>query len=315
MRFDLPIAGAPLRGHAFKFLQGLAIPHASNKTGDSTDKAMRAKSCIRSTVVRAGLPCHRLNSLQLVLPTRDHNRQRVSDIGFHGPVLAAMHRPWRPAVALILVVFLSGTHRLSAALEFDMLFQTKCVMEEINRGVLVVGDYAAFEKENADRPVEMDVKVRRLGDTAQAESFRLINLIVEQLNVYGRCLMQLQLDARFHAADCRIARPCDRLAPCVLLGWQAILARVHYSCCSVYVHRTGSSSMHGSCTIDGIRRAPQWLACRWKTHSGTCFSTKTGTRPQASLLSPRRKTATSKPASQRRVRSTASLHRDLQPLM
>ncbi len=60
---------------------------------------------------------------------------------------------------MILLAFLSGTHRLSAALEFDMLFQTKCVMEEINRGVLVVGDYAAFEKDNADRPVEMDVKV------------------------------------------------------------------------------------------------------------------------------------------------------------
>jgi hypothetical protein len=70
-----------------------------------------------------------------------------------------MHQHRRPAVALILLAFLSGTHRLSAALEFDMLFQTKCVMEEINRGVLVVGDYAAFEKDNADRPVEMDVKV------------------------------------------------------------------------------------------------------------------------------------------------------------
>ncbi len=48
-----------------------------------------------------------------------------------------MHQHRRPAVALILLAFLSGTHRLSAALEFDML----------------------FEKDNADRPVEMDVKV------------------------------------------------------------------------------------------------------------------------------------------------------------
>ncbi len=79
---------------------------------------------------------------------------------------AAMHRPWPPASVLLAVSILLGTHP-SAALEFDMLFQTKCVMEEINRGVLVVGDFAAFEKEHPDKPVEMDVKARhslRQGD-------------------------------------------------------------------------------------------------------------------------------------------------------
>ena len=70
-----------------------------------------------------------------------------------------MHRPRRPAVVFLAVSILLGTQS-SAALEFDMLFQTKCVMEEINRGVLVVGDFAAFEKEHPDRPVEMDIKAR-----------------------------------------------------------------------------------------------------------------------------------------------------------
>ena len=47
------------------------------------------------------------------------------------------------------------------ALEFDMLFQTKCVMEEINRNVLVVGDFAAFHKDDSSKVVPMDVKVCR----------------------------------------------------------------------------------------------------------------------------------------------------------
>lgn len=40
-----------------------------------------------------------------------------------------------------------------------MLFQTKCVMEEINRNVLVVGDFAAFHKDNSANLVPMTVKV------------------------------------------------------------------------------------------------------------------------------------------------------------
>ena len=48
----------------------------------------------------------------------------------------------------------------AAALEFDMLFQTKCVMEDISSGILVVGDYAAFTKDHPDSAVSIDVKVR-----------------------------------------------------------------------------------------------------------------------------------------------------------
>eukprot|EP01024_Parvocaulis_polyphysoides_P041829 TRINITY_DN3837_c0_g3_i2.p1 TRINITY_DN3837_c0_g3~~TRINITY_DN3837_c0_g3_i2.p1 ORF type:complete len:237 (-),score=29.64 TRINITY_DN3837_c0_g3_i2:196-828(-) len=48
---------------------------------------------------------------------------------------------------------------LVGALEFDMMFQTKCIMEEINENVLVVGDYKAFDKNNYNLPVNIDVKV------------------------------------------------------------------------------------------------------------------------------------------------------------
>jgi len=66
----------------------------------------------------------------------------------------------RRSTALGCLVALSTfTAQLTAALEFDMLFQTKCVMEEINKGVLVVGDFAAFSKDNSADMVDMDVKV------------------------------------------------------------------------------------------------------------------------------------------------------------
>lgn len=58
---------------------------------------------------------------------------------------------------ILLVVTLLAQH--GAGLEFDMLFQTKCVMEEINRNVLVVGDFAAFHKDNSANLVPMSVKV------------------------------------------------------------------------------------------------------------------------------------------------------------
>ncbi len=49
------------------------------------------------------------------------------------------------------------------ALEFDMLFQTKCVMEEINRNTLVVGEFSSFHKNNAAQLIFMDIKVSVAG--------------------------------------------------------------------------------------------------------------------------------------------------------
>lgn len=62
------------------------------------------------------------------------------------------------ALGLIMLIAGCGIH-LAVALEFDMLFQTKCVMEEINKGVLVVGDFAAFNKDNTANMVSIDIKV------------------------------------------------------------------------------------------------------------------------------------------------------------
>ena len=47
----------------------------------------------------------------------------------------------------------------AAALEFDMLFQTKCVMEEISKNVLAVIDYEGFKREAPEQKVPLSVKV------------------------------------------------------------------------------------------------------------------------------------------------------------
>eukprot|EP01025_Chloroclados_australasicus_P047805 TRINITY_DN5393_c2_g1_i3.p2 TRINITY_DN5393_c2_g1~~TRINITY_DN5393_c2_g1_i3.p2 ORF type:complete len:211 (+),score=26.98 TRINITY_DN5393_c2_g1_i3:89-721(+) len=56
---------------------------------------------------------------------------------------------------LVITAFL----RRAVSLEFDMMFQTKCIMEEINEGVLVVGDYKAYDRNNYNSPVAIDLKV------------------------------------------------------------------------------------------------------------------------------------------------------------
>jgi hypothetical protein len=49
---------------------------------------------------------------------------------------------------------------LAAALDFEMQTQTKCIFEELNANVIVVGDYKATNKDNPTLPVYVDVKVR-----------------------------------------------------------------------------------------------------------------------------------------------------------
>jgi hypothetical protein len=46
-------------------------------------------------------------------------------------------------------------------MEFDMLHQTKCVMEDINKDVLVFGEFQAFLKDDPNKGSAVDVKVRR----------------------------------------------------------------------------------------------------------------------------------------------------------
>lgn len=56
---------------------------------------------------------------------------------------------------LALAVLLPGAAR---AYEFDMVFQTKCIMEDVNEHEEVVGHYAAFERDHPDHPVVLDVR-------------------------------------------------------------------------------------------------------------------------------------------------------------
>lgn len=59
---------------------------------------------------------------------------------------------------LLLSACLAG----SLALEFDLQYQTKCVMEEIADGVMALVEFSAFHKEDASRVQPLTVKVGRL---------------------------------------------------------------------------------------------------------------------------------------------------------
>lgn len=58
----------------------------------------------------------------------------------------------------ILAIMLFATSSASR-LDFDMMFQTKCIMEEITSNVLVVGEYSGHSKVSLGVMVPMDVKV------------------------------------------------------------------------------------------------------------------------------------------------------------
>lgn len=61
-----------------------------------------------------------------------------------------------PAVAAALVLLCLAP---AWGLEVEMQTQTKCIYEEINANVLVVGDFKAFNKDNPSIPVYVDVRV------------------------------------------------------------------------------------------------------------------------------------------------------------
>jgi hypothetical protein len=72
-----------------------------------------------------------------------------------------MASPRRHVCALAMLCVAVVTNVLHAgALEFDMVFQTKCVMEEIHEGTIVVGDYSGIWKDGTDGNVPLDAKVR-----------------------------------------------------------------------------------------------------------------------------------------------------------
>lgn len=52
---------------------------------------------------------------------------------------------------------------LVSALDFEMQQQTKCIFEELNANVIVVGDYKAANKDNPSLPIYVNVKVSEAG--------------------------------------------------------------------------------------------------------------------------------------------------------
>jgi hypothetical protein len=111
----------------------------------------------------------------------------------------------------------------AAALEFDMAYQTKCIMEEINANVLVVGDYAGFRKGDKS-PVPLRVKVScypfkttclvvlTTADVKQAVGTRSKGKYYIRENSCGRRTVCLYIEARgrlqsmFHYQGC--VTPC-----------------------------------------------------------------------------------------------------------
>ena len=59
----------------------------------------------------------------------------------------------RAAVTALCVLLMTTVQ----ALEFDMIYQTKCIMEEINENVLVLGEFSATKKADS-LPVLLNVK-------------------------------------------------------------------------------------------------------------------------------------------------------------
>ncbi|GAX75488.1 hypothetical protein CEUSTIGMA_g2931.t1 [Chlamydomonas eustigma] len=66
-------------------------------------------------------------------------------------------RRYNPTFVLALTLCMIN---VALGLEFDMLAQRKCIYEEINANVIVVGDYRAYHKDNeqADQQVELKVE-------------------------------------------------------------------------------------------------------------------------------------------------------------
>ena len=56
-------------------------------------------------------------------------------------------------------VLVLATFRSCLSFEFDMQGQHKCVYEEINSNVIVVGDWRAFHKDNELVDQQVDIRV------------------------------------------------------------------------------------------------------------------------------------------------------------
>ena len=71
-----------------------------------------------------------------------------------------MRRRCQRDVAACAVAFVALIIGAAQALQFEMQTQTKCIYEEINANVIVVGDYQAANRDNPGLPIYVDVKVK-----------------------------------------------------------------------------------------------------------------------------------------------------------
>ena len=60
---------------------------------------------------------------------------------------------------LCLLLLLCLTVWTATALDFEMQAQTKCIFEELNANVIVVGDYKAVNRDNPTVPIYVDLRV------------------------------------------------------------------------------------------------------------------------------------------------------------
>lgn len=70
------------------------------------------------------------------------------------PVMMQRHAP----IVLVALIFLA-TVPISFALEFDMVFQTKCVYQDVAEGEEIEASYEAFDKDNTAQGVPVSVKI------------------------------------------------------------------------------------------------------------------------------------------------------------
>ncbi|PSC71761.1 transmembrane emp24 domain-containing p24delta4-like [Micractinium conductrix] len=69
-----------------------------------------------------------------------------------------VRQPAWAAGAALLLVMAAMAPSAARAYEFDMVFQTKCVMEEVNENEEVSGRFNAFQRDQPDQPVTIDVR-------------------------------------------------------------------------------------------------------------------------------------------------------------
>lgn len=103
-----------------------------------------------------------LDSAQSLLSQECHayvnSKQTYTPVELRSHMLAFSAMP-RSQCRGAYVAFCSILLTTVCALEFDMIYQTKCLMEEIGEGIIVLGDYTGERKSDGNM-VPLDVQVR-----------------------------------------------------------------------------------------------------------------------------------------------------------